>query len=130
VTAHSLLQVLHHGPSICSSNARKGCHLQRELRKADGRFHPIVVVKEPQVTYGPSSQIMSYILNMLICVGMILLANLLQYFLFIAMINLSKICNSTVVLVMLMIYSWIKIKLKMLIFSPKRTFDQFIMSYF
>jgi hypothetical protein len=39
---------------------------------------PIIIVKELQVMYGFSSQIMSYILNMLICVGIILLNNLLQ----------------------------------------------------
>jgi hypothetical protein len=37
----------------------------------------IIVVKEPQITYGFFSQIMSYLSNMLICVGMILLDNLL-----------------------------------------------------
>jgi hypothetical protein len=40
--------------------------------------------------YGFFSQIMFYILNMLICIGMILLDNLLQYLLFIAMIDLSR----------------------------------------
>jgi hypothetical protein len=60
---------------------------------------------------------MSYILDMLIYVGTILLDNLLQYLLFIAMIDLSRICDSTVsliynVLLIFMIYSWIKIKLK------------------
>jgi hypothetical protein len=32
-----------------------GHRLQRELRQADRRLHPIIVVKEPQVTYGFSS---------------------------------------------------------------------------
>jgi hypothetical protein len=50
----------------------ESCRLQRELRQADHHLHPIVVVKEPQVTYDFFSQIMSYILNMLICVCMIL----------------------------------------------------------
>jgi hypothetical protein len=64
---------------------------------------------------------MSYILNMLICVGMILLDNLLQCFLFIAMIDLSKTYGTVTslicyALVMFMIYSWIKIKLKVLIY--------------
>jgi hypothetical protein len=95
--------------------------LQRELRQADRRLHPIVVIMEPQVTYVFFSQIMSYILNMLICVGMILLDNLLQCLLFIAMIDLSRICDSTAslicnALVMFIIYPWIKIKLKVLIF--------------
>jgi hypothetical protein len=56
----------------------EGCRLQCELRQVDHRLHPIVVVKEPQVTYDFSSQIMSYILNMLIYIGMILRDNLLQ----------------------------------------------------
>jgi hypothetical protein len=71
--------------------------------------------------YGSCSQIMSYIFNMLICVGMILLDNLLQYFVFIAMIDLSRTCGTTTslicyALVMFMIYSWIKIKPKVLIY--------------
>jgi hypothetical protein len=64
---------------------------------------------------------MSYIFNMLICVGMILLDNLLQYFLFIAVIDLSRTCGTATILicyalVMFMIYSWIKIKPKVLIY--------------
>jgi hypothetical protein len=65
--------------------------------------------------------IMSYILSMLICLGMILLDNMLEYFLFIVVIYLSStfdcttisICNS---LFMFMIYFWIKIKQKVFIF--------------
>jgi hypothetical protein len=58
---------------------------------------------------------------MLICVGMILLNNLLQYFMFIAMIDLSRTCGTATSLicyavVMFMIYSWIKIKPKVLIY--------------
>jgi hypothetical protein len=64
---------------------------------------------------------MSYIFNMLNYVGMILLDNLLQCLLFIAMIDLSRTCGIVTslicyVLVMFMIYSWIKIKLKVLIY--------------
>ena len=64
---------------------------------------------------------MSYILNMLIYVAMILVDNLLQCLLFIAVIDLSRTCDSTVALIcksliMFMIYPWIKIKLKVLIF--------------
>jgi hypothetical protein len=64
---------------------------------------------------------MSYILNMLIYVGMILLDNLLQYLLFIVVIDLSITCDSLATLiynalVMFMSYSLIKIKLKVLIF--------------
>jgi hypothetical protein len=42
---------------------------------------------------------MSYILNILIYVGMILLVNLLQYLLFITIINLSRTYDSTVILI-------------------------------
>jgi hypothetical protein len=72
--------------------------------------------------YDFSSQIMTYILDMLICVGMILLDNLLQCLLLSVMIDLSRTCDSTAILicnalVMFMIYLWIKMKLKVLIFS-------------
>jgi hypothetical protein len=58
---------------------------------------------------------------MLICVGMILLDNLLQCLLFIDMIDLSRTCDTVTSLIcyaldMFMIYSWIKIKLKVLIY--------------
>jgi hypothetical protein len=59
----------------------EGHRLQRELHQADHRLYPVVIVKEPQVTYGSFSQIISYIFNILICVVMILLDNLLQCFL-------------------------------------------------
>jgi hypothetical protein len=59
---------------------------------------------------------MSYIFNMLIRIGMILLNNLLQCLLFIAMIDISKTSLIYYALVMFMIYSWIKIKLKVLIY--------------
>jgi hypothetical protein len=66
---------------------------------------------------------MSYIFNILICLGMILIDNLLQYLLFIGMIDLSRTCDTTSLicdaLVMFMIYPWIKIKLKVLIFSTR-----------
>jgi hypothetical protein len=99
----------------------EGHRLQRELRQADRRLHPVVIVKEPQVTYDFCSQIMHYIFNMLICVCISLLDNLLQYLLFIAMIDLSRTCDTATslicyALVIFMIYSWIKIKLKMLIY--------------
>jgi hypothetical protein len=59
--------------------------------------------------YGYCSQIMSYIFNMLISVGIILLDNPLQYLLFITVIDLSRTCDSFATLictasVMLMIY--------------------------
>jgi hypothetical protein len=99
----------------------EGRRVQRELHQADRRLHPVVIIKKPQVTYDSCSQIMSYIFNMLICVVMILLDNLLQCFLFIAMIDLSRTCGTDTslicyVLVMFIIYSWIKIKLKVLIY--------------
>jgi hypothetical protein len=75
---------------MCAEDRR----LQHELRQADHRLHLIIVVKEQQVTYGLCSKIMSYIFNMLICVGMILLDNLLQCLLFIAMVDLSRTCDS------------------------------------
>jgi hypothetical protein len=88
----------------------EGRRLQRELRQADRRLHPVVIIKESQVTYDSCSQIMSYIFNMLIYVCIILLDNLLQCFMLIAMIDLfitygtatSLICYA---LVIFMIYS-------------------------
>jgi hypothetical protein len=71
---------------------------------------------------------MSYIFNMLICVGMILVDNILQCLMFIAMIDLSRTCGTATslicyALVMFMIYSWIKIKLKVLIYlSIQKTY--------
>jgi hypothetical protein len=72
--------------------------------------------------YSFSSQILSYLLNMLICVGMLLLDNLLHCFLLIDVIDLYRTCDSTAILIynaliMFIIYPWIKIKLKVLIFS-------------
>jgi hypothetical protein len=100
----------------------EGHHLQRELCQANRHLYLIIIIKELQVTYDSFSQIMSYILNMLICVGMILLNNILQYLLFIAMIDLSRTYDNTTsliyyALVIFMIYPWIKINLKVLIFS-------------
>jgi hypothetical protein len=63
---------------------------------------------------------MSFILNMMICVGMIML-DLLQCLICIVVIDLSNTFDSIVILicnslVMFMIYFWIKIKLKVLLF--------------
>jgi hypothetical protein len=69
--------------------------LQRELHQTDHRLHPVVIVKEPQVMYDFCSQIISYIFNILIYVGIILLDNLLQYLMFIVIIDLSKTCGTT-----------------------------------
>jgi hypothetical protein len=67
-----------------------------------------------------NSRIMSYILNILICVGMILLDNLLQCFMFIDVIDLSRTCENTIILIcnsLVMFMSFFnKIKLKVLIF--------------
>jgi hypothetical protein len=49
--------------------------------------------------YSSYSQIMSYIFNMLICVGIILLDNLLFCLLFIDMVDLSKICGTAASLI-------------------------------
>jgi hypothetical protein len=103
----------------------EGHHLQCELHHADRRIHLILIVREPQVTYGSCSQIISYIFNMLIFVDIILLDNLLQCLLFIAMIDLSRIYDTATslicyTLVIFIIYSSIKIKLKVLIFPSGR----------
>jgi hypothetical protein len=63
---------------------------------------------------------MSYMLNLVICIGMILL-DLLQCSIYIVVIDLSSTYDSTTVLIcnslfMFMIYFLIKIKLKVLLF--------------
>jgi hypothetical protein len=108
--------------------------LQRELHQTERHLCPIVVVKEPQVTYSFSSQIMSYILNKLIYVDIILLDNMLQCLLFIAVIDLSSTCDSIAILiynalVIFMIYPCIKIKLKVLIFPIVTTFITIYMNF-
>jgi hypothetical protein len=77
----------------------EGHRLQHEFHQAECRLHLIIIAKEPQVTYNFSSQIMSYILNTLICICMILLDNLLQCLLFIDMIDLSRTYDSTATLI-------------------------------
>jgi hypothetical protein len=116
MTGRSLLQVLHHAclPLCQTQTSTEGRRLQCELHHADRRLHP-TIVNEPQVTNGSFSQNMSYILNMLIYIGIILLDNLLQCLLFIALIDLSRTCGNTATLiynalVMFLIYPWIKIK--------------------
>jgi hypothetical protein len=49
-------------------------------------------------TYTLNTQIMSYILNIFICVGMILLDILSQCFIYIHVINLSSTFNNTVII--------------------------------
>jgi hypothetical protein len=73
-------------------------------------------------TYILNSQIMSYILNILIYVGMILLDSLLQCFLFIVVIDLSSIFDSSVVsicnqLFIFIVYFWIIIFPAYIIYS-------------
>jgi hypothetical protein len=63
---------------------------------------------------------MSYMLNLVICIGMILL-DLLQCSIYIVVIDLSSTYDSTTILIcnslfMFMIYFLIKIKLKVLLF--------------
>jgi hypothetical protein len=77
----------------------EGHRLQHELRQVDRYLHPVIIVKESQVTYGSCYQIMSYIFNMLTYVGMILLDNMLQCLLFIAMIDLSRTCGTAASLI-------------------------------
>jgi hypothetical protein len=85
--------------------------MYRELHQFAGALQDPTIVKEDMYVF--NSPIMSYILNMLICVGMILLDYLLQCFLLIDVIDVL-ICNS---LVMFMRYFWIKLKLKVSIFQ-------------
>jgi hypothetical protein len=94
--------------------------MYRELHQFAGALQDPTIVKEDMYVF--NSPIMSYILNMLICVGMILLDYLLQCFLLIDVIDLSRTCESTTVLiynslVMFMRYFWIKLKLKVSIFE-------------
>jgi hypothetical protein len=94
--------------------------IYRELRQTACGLQESIAVEK--VTYVLNSQGMSYILNMLICIDMILLDNLLHYFLFIVVIGLSSTFYSTAVLIcilliLFMFYLCIKIKLKLLIFS-------------
>jgi hypothetical protein len=77
----------------------EGRRLQCELRQADHRLRPIVVIKESHVTYDSCSQIMSYMLNMLICARMILLDNLLQCLLFVDVIDRCRIYDSITTLI-------------------------------
>jgi hypothetical protein len=67
----------------------------REVHQSVRGLQESTIVYE--VTYVLNSQIMSYILNLMIRVGMILLDNLLQYFLLIAVIDLSSIFDSAAV---------------------------------
>jgi hypothetical protein len=77
--------------------------------------------------YSSCSQIICNIFNVLICVGMILLDNMLQCLLFIAVIDLSRTCDSfatliCTALVMFMIYPWIKKNKRANISNNPKTF--------
>jgi hypothetical protein len=94
-------------------------HIYHKLRESACGLQNSITVKEDM--YVLDSRIMSYILNISICVGMILLDILLQWFLFITVIDLASIFHSTFVSLWNLVFSsiiyfWIKIKLKMLIF--------------
>jgi hypothetical protein len=118
--ACSLHQVLHHGLSTSSSVARRGSSpstrtLSGRSPSSFGHHHQGTA---SHVRFLLSNHVLYF--NMFICVGLILLDNLMQYLLFIAMIDLSRTCGTTAslicyALVMFMIYPWIK-KLKVLIF--------------
>jgi hypothetical protein len=72
-------------------------HIYCELRQSTHGLQEYTATQEVMCVF--NSWIMTYILIMLICVGMILLNNLLQYFLFIDVIDLSRICKSNIVLI-------------------------------
>jgi hypothetical protein len=87
--------------------------IYRELHQSVCGPQESTIVKED--TYILNSQIMSYILNLLICVDIIMLDSLLQCFLFIDVIDLSSTFDAIVgsiysLLFMFIIYFWIKIK--------------------
>jgi hypothetical protein len=87
------------------------------------RLHNSTIVKDEKTPYVLFSLITYYMLNLVICIVMILL-DLLQCLICIILIHLSTTYDSTIVLIcnllfMFMIYFWIKIKLKVLLFSTE-----------
>jgi hypothetical protein len=87
------------GYSLCACKSvvemRKGEIHTRSLaspRRGDGHEHMTCVNDFP-------SQIISYILNMLICVDMILLDKLIECLLFIVMIDISKTYDISAILI-------------------------------
>jgi hypothetical protein len=95
-------------------------HLQCVIVQTEWHLHNSTVVKEEEASYIVFSLIMSYMLNLVICIGMILL-DLLQCSIYIVVIDLSSTYDSTTILIcnslfMFMIYFLIKIKLKVLLF--------------
>jgi hypothetical protein len=96
------------------------CRLQCVILQAKRCLHNSTIIKEEETSYVLFSLIMSYVPNFVICIGMILLY-LLQYLICIILIDLSSTFDSTAdsiynPLFMFMIYFWIKIKLKVLLF--------------
>jgi hypothetical protein len=71
------------------------CHINRELRQSARNRQKSTTVKEDM--YILNSRIMSFILNLLICIDMILLDSLLQYFMFIVVIELSSTFDKAIV---------------------------------
>jgi hypothetical protein len=67
-------------------------HIYHELHYSSHGLQKSILVKD---TYVLDSRIMSYILNILICVGMILLDRLLQWFPFIVGVDLASTIDST-----------------------------------
>jgi hypothetical protein len=119
MSARSLLQVHHHDSSTSFVLCEEPHGIYRKLHQSARGLQESTTINED--TYVLNSRIMSNLLNILICVGMILLNSLMQYFMFIVVINLSSTYDTTVVsiydlLFMFIIYFWIKIKLKVLIF--------------
>jgi hypothetical protein len=101
------------------------CHLQCTIIQNERRLLASTVIKEQEALYVLFLTIMSFIMNLMICVGMILLY-LLQCLFNIVVIDLFSTSDSVVVsffnsLVIFMIYFWIKIKLKVLLFPTIAT---------
>jgi hypothetical protein len=94
-------------------------HLQRVIVQTDRHLLNPTVVNKEESLYILFSQIMAYILCMIICADMILIYNLLQCLICIVMIDLSSTCDCTAVLIyksliIFISYFCIKIKLKVL----------------
>jgi hypothetical protein len=121
VASRSLLQVLHHGSSTASLDARRGSSPSTQI--PSGRASSSPNRRHQGATSHVRFLLSNHVLHIdiLICIGTILLDNPLQCLLFIAVIDLSRIYDSTAILIcnavaIFMIYTWIKIKIKVLIF--------------
>jgi hypothetical protein len=80
-------------------------HINRELHESARGLQKSTTVKKDM--YILNSRIMSYILNILICIGMILLDSLLQCFMFIVVIDLSSNFDSSVVSIYNLLFMFI-----------------------